>query len=95
MANGLYTNTELIDTMIVDLNTLPKHLMDGQYVAFCGLISSLAQRLVNLKDGIKNDLDNRNQMIETLKNQLKEVGYPVVDVPVEEFLASAEKQNEE
>ena len=92
MANGLYTNTELIDTMIVDLNTLPKHLIDGQFVAFCGVISSLAQRLVNLKDGIKNDLDSKDSMIESLKNQLKEVGYPVMDVPVEEFLASTESK---
>ena len=92
MANGLYTNTELIDTILSDLNTLPKHLIDNQYVAFCGVIASLAQRLVNLKDGIKSDLDSKNNMIESLKNQLKEVGYPVADVPVEEFLASTESK---
>ena len=31
--DGLYTNTELVDVLIADLNKLPKILFDNQFIA--------------------------------------------------------------
>jgi hypothetical protein len=64
---GLYDNEGLCDTLLVDLNRLPKILMDGQYIQFCAVIQSMAQRITNLKDGIRKDTDSLKNNIEELK----------------------------
>ena len=64
---GLYDNAGLCDTLLYDLNRIPKILMDGQYIQFCAVIRSMAQRLANLKDGIKADMEGKDQTIEQLK----------------------------
>jgi hypothetical protein len=64
---GLYDNAGLCDTLLYDLNRIPKILMDGQYIQFCAVIQSMAQRLANLKDGIKADMEGKDQTIEQLK----------------------------
>lgn len=65
--NGLYDNEGLCDTLLYDLNRLPKVLMDGQNIQFCALIQGMAQRLVNLKKGIKADLADKDRIIEEFK----------------------------
>jgi hypothetical protein len=65
--NGLYDNAGLCDALLYDLNRIPKILMDGQYIQFCAMIQSMAQRLVNLKEGIKNDMAGKDRVIEELK----------------------------
>jgi hypothetical protein len=64
---GLYDNAGLCDTLLYDLNRIPKILMNGQYIQFCAVIQSMAQRLANLKDGIKADMEGKDQTIEQLK----------------------------
>jgi hypothetical protein len=64
---GLYDNAGLCDTLLYDLNRIPKILMDGQYIQFCAVIQSMAQRLANLKDGIKADMEGKDKTIEQLK----------------------------
>jgi hypothetical protein len=64
---GLYDNAGLCDTLLYDLNRIPKILMDGQYIQFCAVIQSMAQRITNLKQGIKNDTDSLKNNIEELK----------------------------
>jgi hypothetical protein len=64
---GLYDNEGLCDSLLYDLNRIPKILMDGQYIQFCAVIQSMAQRLANLKDGIKADMEGKDQTIEQLK----------------------------
>jgi hypothetical protein len=86
MANGLFTNEELIDSLIVDLNSIPKLLIDGQGILFCSIVSSMGQKLVNLKKGIKDDLENKNKVIEELKRALKETDVGCVDMTPEEYL---------
>jgi hypothetical protein len=65
---GLYDNEGLCDTLLVDLNRLPKILMDGQYIQFCAVIQSMAQRIKNLKEGIRKDTDSLKNNIEELKS---------------------------
>jgi hypothetical protein len=64
---GLYDNEGLCDTLLYDLNRIPKILMDGQYIQFCAMIQSMAQRVKHLKDGIKEDLADKDRIIEDLK----------------------------
>ena len=86
MANGLLSNSELVDTLIVDLNNLPKHLMTGQYIQFCNTVSQMGQKLINLRTGIKADLDSKDNVIESLKETIRNMGEDVKDVSVEEYM---------
>lgn len=90
----MLTNEELIDTMLVDVNTLPRMLFDGQYISFCGRISEIARKLVTLKKGIRADLDSKNEVIEQLKAQLREIGCNVQDIPAESLLSKDGKDGE-
>lgn len=65
--NGLYDNSGLCDTLIRDLNRLPKMLLDGQYIQFCDCISSMGKRLANLKKGIESDMESMRGKVEDLK----------------------------
>ena len=80
MSKGLYTNSELLDSIIIDLNNTIKEFLDGQYIQVCYNITSISQKLVNLRQTIDNDLKNRDQTIETLKNELRMAGHEVIDV---------------
>lgn len=71
MANGLLTNKELVDTIIVDLNNLLKEAMSGQYIRMCSYVTQISQKLANLRTTIDSDLKSRDDHIEDLKNQLK------------------------
>ena len=64
---GLYDNEGLCESLLADMNNLPKMLMTGQYIQFCAVIQSMAQRIINLKQGIKTDLESKDKIIEELK----------------------------
>jgi hypothetical protein len=64
---GLYDSQGLCDSLLNDLNRIPRILMDGQNIQFCAVIQSMAQRLVMLKKGIKADLESKDKIIEDLK----------------------------
>ena len=85
MAKGLYSNAELVDTIIVDLNNLTKELASGQYIQYCSLISRMGQKLANLRKSIDADLRHKDEMIETLKDELRVAGREVVDMTPAEF----------
>ena len=86
MAKDLMTNSELISSIIVDLNSLPKCLIDGQFIQFCNIVTSMGQKLVNLKNTIDDDLKNRDKTIETLKEELRAVGHEVNDMTPQQFI---------
>lgn len=64
---GLYDNEGLCDTLINDLNNLIKQFMNGQYIVGCSVAAQMAQKLINLKKGIKADLDSMREKVEDLK----------------------------
>ena len=86
MAKDLMTNSELISSIIVDLNSLPKCLIDGQFIQFCNIVTSMGQKLVNLRNTIENDLKNREKTIETLKEELRAAGHGVKDMTPQQFI---------
>ena len=87
MADCLYTNEGLIDTIVVDLNSLIKDVIDGEYVQMCCHVTGIAQKLMNLRNTIHDDLKNREQTIETLKEELRNAGHTVVDMTPQKFVS--------
>jgi hypothetical protein len=85
MANGIYNNSELIETILNDLNDCMKAQAHGQYVQACIIMSNVAQKLVNLRNGIDADTKSKDETIETLKTELRNLGVEIVDVTADEL----------
>ena len=83
MANGIMTNSELITSLIADLNSVLKAQMTGQYIQACNYVTQMGQKLINLRDRIDDDLKNREETIEQLKQELRDAGATVTDVSPE------------
>ena len=64
---GLYDNEGLCDSLLMDLNRLPKLLIDNQFIAFGSLIAQMGQKVQNLKNGIRADMDAKDRQIAELK----------------------------
>ena len=80
MANHILNNKELIGSIIQDLNNLVKEQQAGQHLQACAIIVSMTQKLANLMKTIDDDLKNRDDAIDMLKEQLRAHGVEVVDV---------------
>lgn len=52
---GLYDNAGLIDSLIVDCNSLPKALIDNQFILFCNTLAQMVQKLKSMKEGIRKE----------------------------------------
>lgn len=85
MANGLYSNEELIDTLIIDCNNAVKAVMGGKGIEWCKIMLDMVVKLTNLKNGIVNDMKNREETITMLTQQLKDAGMEVQTVNVNEL----------
>ena len=93
MAHGTYTSSELIDTIIVDMNNMIKEALSGQYVQICYIVTGMTQKLMNLKKGIEADLASKDKVIEQLKDQLRAAGAEVEDMTTEEFIEKYGKKD--
>lgn len=80
MANGIHTNKELIYSVINDLNEFMKAQASGQMIQAASIIAGAAQKLSNLYKTVDDDLKNREETIESLKEQLRRAGMEVVEV---------------
>lgn len=76
-------NQQLIDSMILDCNNAVGAIAQGQYILFCRLMYEMVQKLGNLKKGVAVELKNREEIIAGLKDQLRNAGMQIEDVPVE------------
>ena len=90
MANGFYSNEELIDTLILDCNDAVKHCVAGNYISFCAKMVEMVQKLGNLKVGVANDLRNREENIAMLEKRLADLGHPVQKIMADELLKKEE-----
>lgn len=64
---GLFDNEGMCDLLVSDLNNLVKELANGQYIQFCIMITGMTQKIMNLKTGIKNDMNSMREKVEELK----------------------------
>lgn len=65
----------ILDSLLEELNTLPKHLIDNQFVAAGGLISNMARELVN----VKSEVLKQNEKIKQLEKQICDLLANAVD----------------
>lgn len=82
----MFDNQQLIDSMILDCNNAVGAIAQGQYILFCRIMYEMVQKLGNLKKGVAVELKNREEIIAGLKDQLRNAGMQVEDVPVEELV---------
>lgn len=68
--NGLFDSGGLIDTLIVDCNSLTQALAAGEYVRYCAKIVEMVQKLDRLKEGMAADLADRDKTIRELREAL-------------------------
>jgi hypothetical protein len=80
---GLYDNEGLCDTLISDLNNLVKMMANGQYIQFCAVVTGMAQKLLNLKNGIKDDMDAMKEKVEELKRTNDSLVEQMTGIPVD------------
>ena len=79
-------NVQLIESIIVDCNNAVGAALQGQYILFCRLMYEIVRKLGNLKKGVTNDMQNRDEIIATLKADLEKYGEHFVDMPVKELI---------
>ena len=60
---GLFDYAGLIDTLLEDCNELPNALFNGKNVRFCALVVGMVQKLARLKEGVRNDIQARENLI--------------------------------
>lgn len=80
---GLMDNEGMCDSLIQDCNSLVKMLASGYYLGFCGKVVEMTQKLSNLKDGIKQDMESKDKTIEELKRVNDSLVEEKTGIPVE------------
>ena len=80
---GLFDNEGLCDSLIMDCNNAVKSLTGGNYVQFCGIIVQMVQKLANLKEGIKKDMDSMKDKVEELKKMNDSLVEQMTGLPVD------------
>lgn len=80
---GLFDNEGLCDSLISDLNSLIKSIVSGQYVQSCAMVTGMAQKLLNLKKGIKADMDSMKEKVEELKRMNDSLFEQATGLPVD------------
>lgn len=81
----MYTNSELIGSILTDLNEMMKYQAAGQFIQATTLFVGIVQKLVQLRQHIDDDMKNRDETIQSLKDELRACGREVVDIPADEF----------
>ena len=76
MGNATYTIGSVLD----DLNNMLKLQMTGQHLQACVIMTGIVQKLTNMRQGIDNDLKNRDETIENLKAELRKRGVEVAEI---------------
>ena len=85
MAKGLYDSQEFIESLINDCNEAVKQLAGGQCILWCATMANMAKKLSLLEDGVRDDLRNKQDQIESLKEQLRKCGKRVEDISAEQL----------
>lgn len=80
------SSAELIRSIVADLNALIKSELCGEYVMACTIVAGMVQKLMNLQKTIDNDLKNRDETINALKERLRACGQEVIEIPADEYM---------
>ena len=80
---GLFDNEGLCDSLLLDLNSLTKMMMTGQYIQYCAIVTGMGQKIVNLKKGIQEDTNSMKEKVEELKRMNDSLVEQITGLPVE------------
>lgn len=83
---GLMDNLALVDSLISDCDSAVGAVAQGKYILWCKTMFEMVQKLALLKNGIVNDLKNRDLIITSLKEQLQAVGINVETVSADKLI---------
>ena len=75
---GLMDNAGLIDSLIIDCNSLMKLLIENQFVMFGSVTAGMVQKLRNLQQGIVNDTQSLEKQLadaKRLNDELAKIAY--------------------
>lgn len=67
----MYTNTELLDSVITEMYAMFKALISGNYTGFCAAFADIIAKLGSLREGMKKTDMAYAKQIEDLKAQLQ------------------------
>lgn len=81
---GLYDNDGLLETVILDCNNAVKNLATGNYIAFCNIMVGIVQKVTNVRNGMKTEIDEKNRQIEELKQINNDLMSQITGLPVGE-----------
>ena len=77
----MYTNSELIGSILTDLNEMMKYQAAGQFLQATTVFVGIVQKLVQLRQHIDDDLKNRDETIQSLKDGGKWLTSPLMNLP--------------
>ena len=92
--SGLMQYDEMIDSLVVDCQEAVGHIVKREYIAWCKRMYEIVQKLMLLKQGVKNDLDGRDAAIASLKDELRAAGREVEDLTPEELVKEMSDTND-
>ena len=78
---GLYDSEGLINSLIVDCNSIVGQLISGKYVGFCSLAVQMVQKLGLLKDGMQKDRQSLLDQIAELRKINNDLTEQVTGLP--------------
>jgi hypothetical protein len=67
----MYTNSELLDSVITEMYALFKGLISGNYTGFCAAFVDILSKLSSLREGLKKADEANAKRVEELKAQLE------------------------
>lgn len=70
---GVYDIAGLIETLIMDCNNQVKQLVGGNYIAFANLTVQMVQKLSNVLNGYKQEIESRDRQIAELSKAHEEL----------------------
>ena len=80
---GFMDNEGMCDSLVFDVNSLVKLLINGQFIQFCSKVREITIKLANLKKGIHDDLESKDKIIEELKRINDSLASEKTGLPVE------------
>ena len=71
---------DVFDSLILDCNNAVKMILGGNYIAWCGVMQSLACKLVDVKTQVQKEIKDRDDKITTLEKFVKDLNNGGADV---------------
>ena len=80
---GLLDTTGLIDSLIVDCNTIVGKILTGSYIGFCAKAVDMVGKLTELKKGVAAELSEKDKIIADLKRFANDLSEQATGLPAD------------